>query len=650
MGPLQDSKKMQDKEIARSRIPRLVLRPYLPKQKVSPSSESPFSEEDSKDFKLTSSRSARTISSNSFCSDDTGCPSSQSVSPVKTPSDAGMSPMGFCTGSEDDFSHKRASTGMYTDGSIQPTRYKKEPKSGLMKTGSEADFSSSSSTGSISAPEVHMSTASGGKKNSFSRNRVSHGRGHNSSSGKPAQSPPATREKDLFAVLCRNQLSPINVHDAYGISSPSSSNSGSYKGSDTSPTLRRTMKYTSCGDNHGIKPPSPEQYLTPLQQKEVSIRHLKAKLKESQNSLQEREAEIEDLKSQLARMREDWIEEECHRVEAQLALKEARKEIKQLKQFIETMKNSLAEKDKGIQKYFIDINIQNKKLETLLRTMELAQDEEFRDEPCLDYFCNSPGASLTESAIYDKMSEGLLMEDQATEEMADCDLLLNDDLANRDDLYDEVLMETRSDLGSLANLNSTKLQSTACFDKEIEKIHSKWAQGSQRMEQAIQTDVVPYSLDLEKFIFKMYKAHNDHPINTSSSIMCGLHAKCSDSTNLIDLTPDDPNVAILLTPDSLDKDTLSVSNRAMKELDFGGPLPELPSRDMQHTCIAKRHWSDHFLTDLFVVAVPIIPTVLWALSARRGYPDPVYNIGTMMRGCCLMALHTLRKTSYSPYI
>ncbi|MEE6515191.1 hypothetical protein FKM82_023738, partial [Ascaphus truei] len=68
MGPLQDSKKMQEKELARSRIPRLVLRPYLPKQKVSPSSESPFSEEESKDFNLTSSRSARTISSNSFCS------------------------------------------------------------------------------------------------------------------------------------------------------------------------------------------------------------------------------------------------------------------------------------------------------------------------------------------------------------------------------------------------------------------------------------------------------------------------------------------------------------------------------------------------------------------------------------------------------
>ncbi|XP_018426458.1 PREDICTED: syntabulin isoform X5 [Nanorana parkeri] len=642
MGPLQDSKKMQEKEIARSRIPRLVLRPYLPKQKVSPSSESPFSEEESKDFNLTSSRSARTISSNSFCSDDTGCPSSQSVSPVKTPSDAGMSPMGFCTGSEDDYSHKRVSTGMYTDGSVQPTRYKKEPKSGLMKTGpqsfkmrgSEADFSSSSSTGSISAPEVHMSTASGGKKNSFSRkppyrtetqkrgsrstaeSRVSHGRGHNSSSGKPVESPPANREKDLFSVLCRNQ---------------------------------RTMKYTSCGDNHGVKPPSPEQYLTPLQQKEVSIRHLKAKLKESQNTLEERETEIEDLKSQLARMREDWIEEECHRVEAQLALKEARKEIKQLKQFIETMKNSLAEKDKGIQKYFIDINIQNRKLETLLRSMELAQDGEFRDEQCLDYFCNSPGASLTESAIYDKMSEGLLMEDQASEEMADCDLLLNDDLANRDDLYDEVLMETRSDLGSLANLNSTKLQSTVCFEKEMDKVHSKWAQGSQWMEQAIQTDVVPYSLDLENLILKMFKPHTAHPVDRSSSIMRGLQAKCSGSTNLIDLTPDDPNVAILLSPDSLQNDIPTFSNRAMKELDFEGPLPRLPSRDAQHMCVVKRHWSDHFLTDFLAVAVPIIPTVLWALSSRRGYPDPVYNIGTMMRGCCLIALHTLRKTSYSPY-
>lgn len=60
-----------EKEISRSRIPRLILRPHLPQQqhKVSPASESPFSEEESREFNASSSgRSARTISSNSFCS------------------------------------------------------------------------------------------------------------------------------------------------------------------------------------------------------------------------------------------------------------------------------------------------------------------------------------------------------------------------------------------------------------------------------------------------------------------------------------------------------------------------------------------------------------------------------------------------------
>lgn len=46
--------------------------------------------------------------------------------------------------------------------------------------------------------------------------------------------------------------------------------------------------YHSCGDNHGIRPPNPEQYLTPLQQKEVAIRHLKTKLLESENTVHDR--------------------------------------------------------------------------------------------------------------------------------------------------------------------------------------------------------------------------------------------------------------------------------------------------------------------------------------------------------------------------
>lgn len=46
--------------------------------------------------------------------------------------------------------------------------------------------------------------------------------------------------------------------------------------------------YHLCGDNHGIRPPNPEQYLTPLQQKEVAIRHLRTKLLESENRVHDR--------------------------------------------------------------------------------------------------------------------------------------------------------------------------------------------------------------------------------------------------------------------------------------------------------------------------------------------------------------------------
>lgn len=90
-------------------------------------------------------------------------------------------------------------------------------------------------------------------------------------------------------------------------------------------TPRCQKKHTTCSDNHGICPPTPEQYLTPLQQKEVCIRHLRARLRENVEILQHRDSEITEMRTQLCRMQEDWIEEECHRVEAQLALKEARR-------------------------------------------------------------------------------------------------------------------------------------------------------------------------------------------------------------------------------------------------------------------------------------------------------------------------------------
>ncbi|XP_068937171.1 syntabulin isoform X2 [Petaurus breviceps papuanus] len=662
MGPLRETKKAHrgqhhEKEISRSRIPRLILRPHLPQQqqKVSPASESPFSEEESREFNPSSSgRSARTISSNSFCSDDTGCPSSQSVSPVKTPSDTGNSPVSFCPGSDEDFTRKKFNVGMVVEGNTQSSRYKKEPKTCLTKPGSEADFSSSGSTGSISAPEVHMSSSTAGNKRaSFPRNRGPHGRNNGSSSYKSGNSPPS-REKDLLSMLCRNQQSPVNAHPNYGPSSPSSSNSGSYKGSDSSPIMRRPGRYMSCGENHGVKPPNPEQYLTPLQQKEVTVRHLKTRLKESESRLQERETEIAELKSQLARMREDWIEEECHRVEAQLALKEARKEIKQLKQVIETMRSSLADKDKGIQKYFVDINIQNKKLESLLQSMEMAQNGSLREEQCLDYLCDSPEKSLPPSTAYGKMADAQALEDQTIEEGAESELLAIESTENSTDLFEEIMMATTTEAGDLSLLQSTSI-SSPLKTKAFEMAPVSQEEGSVLTEQAIQTDVVPYSPDVEQLIQNMLKLQDPHPSSPSSldESEADLIESFPEATSalMIDLTPSDPNSAILLSPMETPYNKIEVGNhenRVMRELDFMA-YPEERFGNVIHlpqAGIGKQYWSNSFLVDLLAVAAPIIPTVMWAFSTQRGGIDPVYNIGALLRGCCLVALHSLRRTPF----
>nr|XP_054368482.1 syntabulin isoform X8 [Mirounga angustirostris] len=540
---------------------------------------------------------------------------------------------------------------MVGEGSVQSSRYKKEPKSGLVKPGSEADFSSSSSTGSISAPEVHMSAA-GSKRSSFSRNRGPHGRSNGASSYKSGNSPPSPREKDFLSMLCRNQLSPVNIHPSYAPSSPSSSNSGSYKGSDGSPVMRRSGRYMSCGENHGVKPPNPEQYLTPLQQKEVTVRHLKTKLKESERRLYERESEIAELKSQLARMREDWIEEECHRVEAQLALKEARKEIKQLRQVIETMRSSLADKDKGIQKYFVDINIQNKKLESLLQSMEMAHSGALRDELCLDFPCDSPQKSLPPSAPFGKMADGLSLEAQGMEEGAGSELLVGDGMADGTDLFDGMVTAA----AAATEAPDPELLRSAPGAQALGLLPLAGAQEAARalVERAVQTDVVPYSPAVSELIRHVLKLQDPCPSGSASPDEPGADSTQSFpeciSAFPVDLTPRNPNSAILLSPGetpSAAGGPEAPANRLMRELDFAGSTEERLDgvRPLPRGAVGRQYWSSSFLVDLLAVAAPVVPTVLWAFSTQRGATDPVYNIGALLRGCCVVALHSLRRSA-----
>ncbi|MFT7811510.1 syntabulin [Arapaima gigas] len=648
------------KESSRSRIPRLVLRHLSPGESDSrsPSSE----EEEAKEGELSSDRSRRTVSTISFCSDDTGCPSSQTTSPSKTPSGSEGSCLGSPSPNKRKGRVKRVRVNTMAQCNVPPARPKREQMSLPGPRGSEAaDLSSSSSPGSLRAS---LTTGSGGRKLSYSRSRGSHTQ---------AKSSPLLHKAPLSSSLSRNTELVSTQYRGPSCNSSSSNSS--------SPTTRRsTSDRFSCGDNYGVKAPNPEQYLTPLQQKEVTIRHLKTKLKDSQSRVQERwESEIEELKAQLERMREDWIEEECHRVEAQLALKEARKEIKQLREVVETMKNSLTEKDKGIQKYFTDINIQNKKLESLLHNMEVAQSGCLQDESTLDFICNSPNRSLA------KLEGGLVLEDQAAEQMADSGLLINDEMANQADIFEKVLMSTAIISGK--NLRSGPERSTL-FQAEQEKTLLPYAavspghrQGSVD-DKAVQTDSSS-TYDVEDLVGHILKMHAEGML--PSSVFKGI-----DVTHLPHLTAGDAITAALLTPKKSTDSGLCLEPSGapcLKEETDSTAMAQISWQDEcnpQLVCsvpvgssakqkcglsvegqslglatgeqaepqasplVGRQYWSRSFLVDLVALAAPALPTVAWLYATHKRKGAPVYNISTLVRGCCIVGLHTLRHISLGP--
>lgn len=55
------------------------------------------------------------------------------------------------------------------------------------------------------------------------------------------------------------------------------------------------------------------------------------------------------------------------------------------------------------------------------------------------------------------------------------------------------------------------------------------------------------------------------------------------------------------------------------------------------------HWSRYFLVDLLALAMPVVPTMAWLCRGAPKEAMPVYHIGSLLRGCCAVALHSLRR-------
>ncbi|XP_075577414.1 syntaphilin [Pelecanus crispus] len=500
---------------------------------------------------------------------------------------------------------------------------------------------------------VAMSLPGSRRSSTGSRSRGVYGRSGFASFFK-SSAPSATRPETQPLLPASRRPSPPG-RDTYGTSSlSSSSNSGSCKGSDSSPTPRRSAKYNLCSDNHGIKPPTPEQYLTPLQQKEVCIRHLKARLKDTQERLQDRDAEIEDLKTQLSRMQEDWIEEECHRVEAQLALKEARKEIKQLKQVIDTVKNNLLEKDKGLQKYFVDINIQNKKLETLLHSMEVAQNGALKEEGAGESAGGSPARSLTRSSTYTKLSDQGAGDRNvggsqtiSLDEGADSGFVGAEEAPGHTDPLDG-----GSEPGA-------RLPPSSTYEKLLGLRGSVEAgvQASCMQERAIQTDFVPCQPDLDTILEKVMKSQACSLGSPTSAWVSEMEdmvpgPELSNPAGATDLLVAEPDAATA----GAGAEAGAPCNPAVRQPPGASPsvaiacaVEEEPAEASGCEAVpSKSYWSRHFIVDLLAVVVPAVPTVAWLCRSQRRQGQPIYNISSLLRGCCTVALHSIRRMGCRP--
>lgn len=90
-----------------------------------------------------------------------------------------------------------------------------------------------------------------------------------------------------------------------------------------------------------------------------------------------------------------------------------------------------------------------------------------------------------------------------------------------------------------------------------------------------------------------------------------------------------------MTSQPLPSSPLPARQEASAESTDGEAAPPPPS--------PPSHWSRYFLVDLLALAIPVVPTMAWLCRGAPQDAAPVYHIGSLLRGCCAVALHSLRR-------
>ncbi|XP_012731021.2 syntaphilin [Fundulus heteroclitus] len=473
---------------------------------------------------------------------------------------------------------------------------------------------------------------------------------------------------------------------------------GRIRASDGSPTARtnpstprRQTKHTACVNNHGIKPPAPEQYLTPLQQKEVCIRHLRARLRENVERLQHRDYEIEELRTQLNKLQEDWIKEECHRLEAQLALKEARKEIQTLHEVVESVKSNISVHEQDPHDHKPYSGFQGARpggksrscgcspASTLSRGTTLTR----RSSEALQ-LDRSPNAPEPSGAARSAGQTHLLLEAALLSEQLPqpAHSLRAPPAVSRSPTFERLcsggavlpISHSCHTLSSTCRCSGhTYLPHHHLFlhlpqeeppvssaPAAVPAAHSNPVHVPAAHSNPVHVPAAEKKPDVRSqgcsptmtWLSEESSAEQLSVISLAKAELKPSEPR-SSSTSLPPLSPPDLFSSTADTPGGVTKVPLDAHVRQPRPVD---PLPvrqdaTVVEIDEDNTEGANvdgappelSHWSRYFLVDLLALAMPVVPTMAWLCRGAPQEVMPVYHIGSMLRGCCAVALHSLRR-------
>lgn len=448
-------------------------------------------------------------------------------------------------------------------------------------------------------------------------------------------------------------------------------------------TPRRQAKHAACSDNHGIRPPTPEQYLTPLQQKEVCIRHLRTRLRENVERLQHRECEIDELRTQLYRMREEWIEGECHRVEAQLALKEARKEIQHLQEVVESVKSNVGvrEPDSHDNKPF-----------TGLQAARLGG----RSRSC---GC-SPANTLSRNTSHNRMSNEALQLDRSLNTSDPSGVprapgqthllleaaLVSEQLPSQGHFQASPTVPCSSTFERLCSGGAVLPMSHSCHTLSssckcnghnyLPHHHLFLHLPQEEPPLTVTTASMPVSGPIPTPAPPTEKKAEMRSQACSPTMTWLCEDSVVEELSVIsfattDMPPSEPHTLPLSLPPVCPNEhlysvcpvTYGTENQATRTV--AEPQTCQPHSTVQRSVKQKstvleikeeteeantervppqhNHWSRYFLVDLLALAMPVVPTMAWLCRGGPQDDMPVYHIGSLLRGCCAVALHSLRQ-------